>query len=355
MGPSAPHHSLHGLSPPVQALINHAATLSISGLSPPTDLSTDPPCPVSTLPEELLVEILLHLAVKDFTSFARLAQVCKRLAYLITTEDRVWRHAVLGHDYGFAAMHYTWACEVDGTSLGSNGHGRLPETLGLLNVDDTEPPADSTSFASLTQHLVPTVYPTYRILFQRRPRIRFNGCYISTVNYMRPGQSSPTSLTWNSPIHIVTYYRYLRLLRDGTCISLLTTSEPADVVPYLYVGHMHKNHGSLPTAPMKDALLGRWRLTGPERPYSPEHTEKEGTLIIETAGVLPKYLNKMMFSVGNAGRGARNNKLTWQGYWSYNRLTDDWGEYGLKNDRAFYWSRVKSYGMSWGEGAMKTS
>jgi len=64
-------------------------------------------------------------------------------------------------------------------------------------------------------------------------------------------------------------------------------------------------------------------------------------------------LNKMAFRVGNTGRGATNNKLMWQGYWSYNRLTDDWAEYGLKNDRAFYWSRVKSYGLSWDEGAFK--
>jgi F-box protein 9 len=113
---------------------------------------------------------------------------------------------------------------------------------------------------------------------------------------------------------------------------------------------------------MKDAVLGRWRMSGPEiPPSSPSSSspssfssdEKEGTLIIETAGATPKYLYKMMLSFGNAGRGAKNNKLSWQGYWSYNRLTDDWGEFGLKNDRPYYWSRVRSYGMSWEEGGMK--
>jgi F-box protein 9 len=61
----------------------------------------------------------------------------------------------------------------------------------------------------------------------------------------------------------------------------------------------------------------------------------------------------MLLSIGSAGRGVRNNKLAWQGYWSYNLLTDDWGEYGLKNDRPFYWSRVKSYGMSLNEKGVK--
>lgn len=356
--PNTAHRPLHGRSTAVQTLIDECSTTSILGEPPPTDLSPPSPCPIASVPEEILVEILEHLVVRDITSFVRLAQVCKRLAYLVATEDRVWKRLVLGRGYGFAAMHYTWACQVDGKPLGDDEQGGITLGFSDLDLSDTEESerfCEPPSPAALTQLLVPATYPTYRILFQRRPRVRFNGCYISTVNYMRPGQSSPTSLTWNSPIHIVTYYRYLRFLRDGTCISLLTTSEPADVVPFLYTEHMHKSHGALPTAPMKDALLGRWRLTGPDVAGLAEPGEREGTLIVETAGVTPKYLYKMALSVGNAGRGAKNNKLSWQGYWSYNRLTDDWGEFGLKNDKAFYWSRVKSYAMSWDEGGMKKS
>ncbi|KAH7094964.1 hypothetical protein FB567DRAFT_485309 [Paraphoma chrysanthemicola] len=349
--PNTAHHSLHGLSPSLQTLISEFTSLSIQGEPAPTDLSPAPPCPIATTPEEILVEILELVAIRDIASFVRLAQVCKRLAYLVATEDRVWKRIALGHEYGFAAMHYSFTCQVDGRPLGDDDEGGI--LLGTeSDVEDSTPQTPLPSPLALTPLLVPATYPTYRTLFQRRPRLRFNGCYISTVNYTRTGQASPTSVTWNSPIHIVTYYRYLRLLRDGTCISLLTTSEPADVVPYLYVEHMHKHHGSLPSAPMKDALLGRWRLTGPDIPGE-EGEEKEGTLIVETAGVTPKYMYKMVLSLGTAGRAAKNNKLTWQGYWSYNRLTDDWGEFGLKNDRPFYWSRVKSYGMSWEEKGTK--
>ncbi|KAH9861955.1 hypothetical protein IAQ61_010156, partial [Plenodomus lingam] len=348
---STAHHSLHGLSPAVQTLVHEASALRILGEAPPTDLSPAPPCPISHLPEEILVEILIHLAVKDFASFVHLAQVCKRLAYLTTTEDRIWKRITLGHEYGFAAMHYTWSCEFDGTPLGDLVLGL--DSIDISDSEDLSPSPASPSPLSLTRLLVPSTYPNYRTLFQRRPRIRFNGCYISTVNYMRPGQASPTSLTWNSPIHIVTYYRYLRFLRDGTCISLLTTSEPADVVPYLYTENMHKNHGSLPTAPIKDAVLGRWRLSGPCIPHAGLEQEAEGTLMIETAGATPKYMYKMALTIGHAGRASKNNKLSWQGYWSYNRLSDDWGEFGLKNDKPFYWSRVKSYGMAWGEAGMK--
>jgi F-box protein 9 len=339
--PNPAHHSLHGLPATLQSMIAEFSSLTIQGEAPPTDLSPAPPCPIASIPEELLVEILIQLAIQDVSSFVRSAQVCKRLAYLVATEERVWKRVALGHEFGFAAMFYSWGCQVDGKPLGDDGEGGY-----ILGSDTDSVSEEPPSAAHSTTILVPSLYPTYRTLFQQRSRIRFNGCYISTVNYQRPGASSLNSLSWNSPIHIVTYYRYLRFLRDGTCISLLTTSEPVDVVPYLRMEHMHKNHGNLPSAPMKDALLGRWRLSGPDIPNSStegDEQEKEGTLYVETAGATPKYLYKMVLSLGNVGRKAKNNKLTWQSYWSYNKLTDDWGEFGLKNDRPFYWSRVKSW------------
>lgn len=357
--PNTAHHSLQGplqgLPPTLASLINDFSGLSIQGEPPPTDLSPALPCPISTIPEEILADILVHLAVKDLASFVRLSQVCKRLAYLVATEDRVWKRICLGSEYGFGGMHYSYACQIDGSPLGDDDEGGILLGTDSDIEDETGNPKSSISKPSqesITSSLIPSLYPTYHTLFRRRPRLRYNGVYISTVNYIRPGASSPTSISWNSPIHIVTYYRYLRFLRNGSCISLLTTSEPADVVPYLYLEHVHKNHGNLPSAPMKDALLGRWKLSGPHRGKKegeegePE-PEKEGTLHIETAGVTPKYLYKMVLSLGSAGKGARNNKLAWQGYWSYNRLTDDWASFTLKNDRPFFFSRVRRFGMGY--------
>ncbi len=112
---------------------------------------------------------------------------------------------------------------------------------------------------------------------------------------------------------------------------------------------------------MNTCLRGRWKLSGDPynekipKPSDGEEKlveEEEGTLHIETEGAdavhpNPKYIYKMILALKSAGRGpgaTRNNKLAWMGYWSYNRLTDDWAEFGLKNDKAFFWSRVKSYG-----------
>ena len=335
--PNTAHHSLTALPPTVADLINEFSGMAIVGEPAPTDLSPTPPCPISKIPEEILAQIILHAAVTDVASLSRLASVCKRLAYLVLTEDTVWKRIVHGQEFGFPAMHYRFACTIS---------GEPDHTLEGEAVDES-PIVQKR--AAVTLPLSPS-YPTYRQMFRQRPRIRFNGCYISTVNYTRPGAAAATSVTWNSPVLIVTYYRYLRFFRDGSLISLLTTSEPGDVVPYLYTEHLHQNHtGALPQSVMKDALKGRWRLSGdPWKAASAEDDaepdEPEGDVIIETDGVRPKYMYKMHLALGSAGKGTRNNKLTWRGYWSWNRLTDDWAAFELKNDRAFYWSRVRSFG-----------
>jgi F-box protein 9 len=334
--------------PPPQSvsdLIAEFSQLSILGAPPPTELSPAPPCPISQIPDEILVDILQHIALSNPAAYSRVSQVCKRLAYLVAVEESIWRKLCLDSEYGFRGMHYSFNCEISGSPINTI----LPLSLAI-SPSSTAPPI---------LPLTPT-YPTYHIMFRSRPRLRFGGCYISTVNYTRPGAIASNNLTWNAPVLIVTYYRYLRFFRDGSAISLLTTTEPADVVPFLqqeWLSYQHQSGSNLPQAVMKDALRARWRLTGDvfgekaaravvlgEEAVEEPELEMEGDVIVETEGVAPKYTYKMHLTFGSAGRGARNNKLNWKGYWNYNRLTDDWGEFGMKNYRPFFWSRVRSYG-----------
>jgi len=189
---------------------------------------------------------------------------------------------------------------------------------------------------------------SWKRMFRFRPRIRFNGCYISTNNYIRPGQASATAVTWNSPVHIVTYYRYLRFYRDGTLISLLSTTEPAEVVHHLTKELMetHRNnaHSYLPSAVMQTALRGRWRLSSVKDNPDLDLADAEGDLCVETEGVGTKYMYRMDLSLRSAGKAAKNNKLIWRGFWSYNKITDDWAEFTRRNEKPLFWSRVKSYG-----------
>jgi F-box protein 9 len=322
-----------------------------------------PPCPLADLPDEILIHILREIAMTDVGDFARLSRVCKRLAYLVASEQRIWRRVALGSEVGFSTQLYQFEKGVEWDDLPEEEQ-EGPEIQDGFVVSPSElAQRKYDANIAFTESLTPSVYPTWKDHFRSRPRIRFNGCYISTVNYVRTGQASSNQPTWGSPIHIVTYYRYLRFFRDGTLISLLSTAEPAEVVHHLTREELNTHRGvaqpHLPSAVMALALRGRWRLSSaadleepldPDRPTpaapGPHDRERdpEGDVFIETEGVGSKYMYRMDLSLRSAGKGSRNNKLIWRGFYSYNKLTDDWGEFGLKNDKPFFFSRVKSYG-----------
>ena len=345
-------------------MLESFASLSIEPIPPAVEGMPQPPCPIADLPDELLVHILHDVAIHDVADFARLSLVCRRLAYLVSTEERIWRRICFGAKFGFAAMHYHFALDVDWTS--HDDHVEVLSDGTVVSARDLRIRRAAES-ALVTRSLVPAEYPTWKALFRNRPRVRFNGCYISTVNYVRTGQMSTNQATWGgAPIHIVTYYRYLRFFRNGAVISLLTTSEPAEVVHHLTEDEllMHRrergrsqHHSTaaggqsvLPLPAMQLALKGRWRLSStldlPKEADGviPGQQAQEGDLYIETEGVGEKYMYRMDMSMRSAGKGARNNKLVWRGFYSYNKLTDDWAEFMLKNDKPFFFSRVKSYG-----------
>ncbi|KAM0441215.1 hypothetical protein ACHAPT_000521 [Fusarium lateritium] len=349
---------------PIGELIASFSSLKIEPQPPPVEGMPQLPCPLADLPDEILIHILRDVAIADVGDFARLSKVCKRLAYLVATEQRIWRRIAMGSEVGFKAMLYRFERGVEWDDLPEEEQDDIEIVDGVV-ISPTEiaqrRQVDNLAF---TESLTPSVYPTWKTLFRSRPRIRFNGCYISTVNYVRTGQISSNQTYWGSPIHIVTYYRYLRFFRDGSLISLLTTAEPSEVVHHLTREdlHLHRDaaHPHLPSAVMALALRGRWRLSSAADRDDPSAVDRptvgaaagphdrdrdpEGDVFIETEGVGSKYMYRMDLSMRSAGKGARNNKLAWRGFYSYNKLTDDWGEFGLKNDKPFFFSRVKSYG-----------
>jgi F-box protein 9 len=100
----------------------------------------------------------------------------------------------------------------------------------------------------------------------------------------------------------------------------------------------------LPSIVVQSALKGRWRLARAADNPTATLSEVEGDVLVETEGV-GKHMYRLDLSLRSMGKGTRNNKLVWRGFHSYNRLTDDWAEFGLKNDKPFVFSRVRSYGV----------
>jgi len=65
---------------------------------------------------------------------------------------------------------------------------------------------------------------SWRQMYFREARARTDGIYICKMSYFRPGM---TDGAFFQPVHLVTYYRYLRLYpeRDGCAVVLLVTTE----------------------------------------------------------------------------------------------------------------------------------
>ncbi|KAF5563420.1 f-box [Fusarium phyllophilum] len=360
--PPKPEEVVEAKPLPIGELIASFSGLKIEPAPPPIEGMPEPPCPMADLPDEILIHILRDVAIADVGDFARLSRVCKRLAYLVASEQRIWRRVALGSEVGFSSQIYRFEKGIEWDDLPEEEQ-EVPEIQDGFVISPSElAQRRRDANIAFTESLIPSVYPTWKQLLRSRPRIRFNGCYISTVNYVRTGQASTNQPTWGSPIHIVTYYRYLRFFRDGTLISLLSTAEPADVVHHMTREELNVHRGvaqpHLPSAVMALALRGRWRLStaadrdegsdtdrpGPATGKHDRDRDPEGDVFIETEGVGSKYMYRMDLSMRSAGKGSRNNKLIRRGFYSYNKLTDDWGEFGLKNDKPFFFSRVKSYG-----------
>ncbi|XP_053731077.1 F-box only protein 9 [Synchiropus splendidus] len=92
-------------------------------------------------------------------------------------------------------------------------------------------------------------YLSWREMFLQRPRVRFDGVYISKASYIRQGEKSLDGFyrAW----HHVEFYRYLRFFSDGSVMMLTTPDDPLTVVPRLRTRNPR----------MESVLFGHYRLS----------------------------------------------------------------------------------------------
>ncbi|ORZ25326.1 hypothetical protein BCR42DRAFT_445115 [Absidia repens] len=151
------------------------------------------------LPGEVIVHILCHLVIQSLGSIAQFALVCKPF-FLLTRSPTLWRFAC---SYLF--------CKSDMTLMESR-----QQQLSLIDNYQNR----------------------WMYMIKVRPRVRYDGVYIATCQYVRPGEASDSA--WTRPVHLVTYYRYLRFFPDGRVLNFISNEEPIKVIHSLVSSSSHR-------------------------------------------------------------------------------------------------------------------
>ncbi|KAJ7255522.1 hypothetical protein B0H12DRAFT_1233120 [Mycena haematopus] len=248
------------------------------------------PIYLNMLPEELLILIIRKL---DHTSIERFATVSRK-ARVLSLDPGIWRELVV--------LSY-----------------KPPQVASLE------------SMVSVVTHY----QSDFRRVYMEHPRVRLDGVYIAVCHYVRPGLSENS---WVNLSHLITYHRYLRFFPDGKVLSLLATEEnaPAQVV-----------HTLKPSLRKKGLFIGTWKISGSVVTISN---------LIDASGRFPippistpgndapfaRYSFSMILSLRSRPLG-RWNKLELTEYNSVDLENGNTTPLGLRHERPFWFSRVKSF------------
>ncbi|KAG1725724.1 hypothetical protein EDB19DRAFT_1754152 [Suillus lakei] len=241
--------------------------------------------PINLIPDELLLQILRIL---DYATIERFAAVSRK-ARVLSLDSAIWRD--------FVHLAY-------------------------------KPPqiADDESIANIAE-----LYSSdYRKTYIEHPRLRLDGVYIAVCHYVRMGSSENA---WVNVTHLITYHRYLRFFPNGQVLSLLANEEwqPQTVIPMLK-----------PNLRMKGFYIGNWSLSG-STVYVTNLVEKHPSPAHAATEPQPnKYFFQMTLALRSRPLG-RWNKLDFIGYDSVNVEDGEAVPLPLKNERSFWFSKVKSW------------
>lgn len=244
---------------------------------------------ISSLPEELLRQIISYTMQVSPSSFTAISLTCQKLCLISQSDHSIWR------DVCFAAYH---------------DQNYVDKGVRLDSLT-----AKAEYGRKLSEELNDRFHADWKRMFIEKPRIRIDGCYIATCHYTRPGVREES---FTNSFHLVTYFRFLRFYPSGTCLSLLTTAQPADVVHQIVLG-----------TKLKGVQQGRWSMT------------RAGELFIEATGPA-SYLFFMSLRIKSSSKG-RQNKLQWDRFDGTHPVTGEVTHFNLRNDKPFYFSKVMSY------------
>lgn len=294
-----------------------------------TPENNDELSPFSKLSVELIEHIFCLVADTSVKSFAHVLQTCKNFYEIGNNSPLIWKKLCLNE---YPSQRYTLSGLKQVYNFENTNNGNDEEK----EYDDEDEYGRIIYFNKLRDEekalwnpKFPSWYGSWKKMYLKRPRVRFDGIYISTCNYFRPGRGDG----WNTPIIIVTYYRYLRFFRDGSCISLLSTDEPRNVVPLFgrqnYTNETFKRSDNITIQRPQGIVDGTW-----------EHEDGEGRILVTTEGSVDKYLFYLHLQIRSSGT-KKHNKLKWIEFWSRNKVTLDRTDFNLKNDKPYYFLAYK--------------
>lgn len=171
---------------------------------------------ISDLPLELILKIFRYVIGEDLdlASLESLGLVCRSF-YLLSKDQSIWR-SVCFTAWGDATLDKD--ASVD------------KRKLSLQQID-------------------------WRQMFLERPRVNYDGVYISRTRYIRQGDVGFQDVTYR-PFHVVRYYRYFRFFPDQRVLILTTNEEPDKIVP-IFRHALHSKHFS----PELSILEGTYEFT----------------------------------------------------------------------------------------------
>ncbi|XP_012215867.1 F-box only protein 9 isoform X1 [Linepithema humile] len=152
------------------------------------------------------------------------------------------------------------------------------------------------------------LYQSWRDMYLHRPRLRYNGCYISKTSYIRDGENNFQDRFYR-PWHLVEYYRYFRFFPEGRVLMLTSTDEAQSCVnslrnrvprnPSVLIGH-YRLHDNCVTLMLKKQETKGVNFAYRRKKREPVHDSGEQTFHIE-------------FEIQNHHRRV-NSQLRWISY-----------------------------------------
>jgi F-box protein 9 len=185
---------------PKRAVVEEEVQVPLERLTLATWKGDDDHCPILDLPREILSLIVGYSIFPRLDAILPLMLSCKSI-YKIFLNDFVWRGL---------CIHAHHTCTI-----------------------------------SELENVLPNYQNSWKCMWMEKARVRRDGIYISKCSYKRTGWSD--TLTYLQPVHIVTYYRYLRLFKDLSFIFITTPLEPSEIVPVFQ-----------PRAKLKEMVHGSW-------------------------------------------------------------------------------------------------